>query len=611
MNAQEAISYIEACTWSTTRLGLTRTRELLRALGDPQKRLRFVHVAGSNGKGSTCAMLASVLQKAGYRTGLYTSPYIQTFCERIQINGENISEDALAEITNRVRKIADAMEDHPSQFELVTAIAMEYYAAQTCDIVVLEVGMGGALDSTNVIDAPEVAVITNIGLEHTEYLGSTLEEIAKTKGGIIKPGCHCVAYPSASEVQQTLAALCREKNVPFSVADTGLIHCESDSLSGQCFTFGSWEHLLLPLLGEHQLRNAAVALTTIETLRARGWSIPDAAVREGFRTTKWPARMEVLHTQPLFLLDGGHNPQCAEALVRGIDRYLPGQKVTFLMGVLADKDSDSMLELMRPYGASYVCLTPDNPRALSGEALAEKLRALGAEAAAAADIPDGIDAALRLGRPVVAFGSLYLAGEIRTRFPAVMKRFQRRQALARRKALSPSERADSSRQLCNQILRSAAYRNAETILVYNAFGSEADLSVLIEQAVADGKNVCWPCCISGIEMLALAPTSDSGWRTGAFGIREPVPDHSERIEPDEIDLVLIPCAAFDRFGNRLGMGAGYYDRFLPQCTHAVRMIAAFEAQREALIYTEPTDIPVQLIATQTGIHTAVQKEDAT
>ena len=223
MNASSAISYIESCTWSATRLGLGRTQELLHALGDPQKKLRFIHVAGSNGKGSTCAMLASILTHAGYRTGLYTSPYIQTFCERIQIDGVNVPEDDLARITERVRVFADRMEDHPSQFELVTAIAMEYYAECACDIVVLEVGMGGALDSTNVIDAPEVAVITNIGLEHTEYLGSTLESIAETKGGIIKTGCSCVCYPSEPVVLETVSRLCRDRNVPIQVADIGAL----------------------------------------------------------------------------------------------------------------------------------------------------------------------------------------------------------------------------------------------------------------------------------------------------------------------------------------------------------------------------------------------------
>ena len=193
LTPEEAISYIENYGWSTTKLGLDRTKALFSALGDPQKNLKFIHVAGSNGKGSTCAMLSSVLKEAGYKTGLYISPYIEVFNERIQINGEHIPGDRLAKITERVMAIADSMEDHPSQFELVTAIGIEYFYEENCDIVVLEVGMGGALDSTNAIDAPEVAIITNIGLEHTEYLGDTIEEIAATKGGIIKEGCSCVS----------------------------------------------------------------------------------------------------------------------------------------------------------------------------------------------------------------------------------------------------------------------------------------------------------------------------------------------------------------------------------------------------------------------------------
>lgn len=203
MTEREAIKYIEAQGWSETRLGLDRTRTLLAALGSPEKKLRFVHVAGSNGKGSTCAMLDSILRCAGYHTGLYTSPYIERFNKRIRIDGEDISSSDLSRITERVRAIADAMDDHPSQFELVTAIAMQYFYENRCDIVVLEVGMGGALDSTNVIPAPEVAVITNIGPEHTEYLGNTISEIAAAKAGIIKPGCLTVCYdgdPAATSV---------------------------------------------------------------------------------------------------------------------------------------------------------------------------------------------------------------------------------------------------------------------------------------------------------------------------------------------------------------------------------------------------------------------------
>ena len=277
MTSQEAISYIENYTWSTTRLGLDRTRELLHALGDPQKKLKFIHVAGSNGKGSTCAMLDAILRSAGYRTGLYISPYIQDFCERMQVDGLNIPGEDLARITEHVRVFADAMEDHPSQFELVTAIAMQFFAEQQCDIVVLEVGMGGALDSTNVIDFPEVAVITNIGLEHTEYLGDTLTLIAEAKGGIIKPGCTAVCYDSDPEVMDTLQRICREQNAQYLVSRERDLESLSHSLDGQRFMWKGHEYSL-SLLGAHQLRNAAVVLETISSLRFKGWSILECPV---------------------------------------------------------------------------------------------------------------------------------------------------------------------------------------------------------------------------------------------------------------------------------------------------------------------------------------------
>ena len=220
MTPQEAIAYIETGIWSTMRLGLDRTYELLDLLGNPQKKLKFIHVAGSNGKGSTCAMLDEILHRAGYRTGLYTSPYILSFCERMRVNGEDIPGERLAEVTEKVRALAESMEDHPSQFEMVTAIALEYFYQSGCDIVVLEVGLGGETDSTNAIDAPEVAVITNIGLEHTEYLGDTLEKIAAVKGGIIKTGCHAVCYDGAPEVSATIAKVLSWRSISVHAAYT-------------------------------------------------------------------------------------------------------------------------------------------------------------------------------------------------------------------------------------------------------------------------------------------------------------------------------------------------------------------------------------------------------
>ena len=595
MTPQEAIAYIENYTWSTTRLGLERTRALLRALGDPQRELKFVHVAGSNGKGSTCAMLDSILRTAGYRTGLYTSPYIQDFCERMRVDGENIPGDTLARLTKRVKAIADEMEDHPSQFELVTAIAMEYFREAGCEIVVLEVGMGGALDSTNAIDAPEVAVITNLALEHTEYLGSTLTAIAETKGGIIKPGCDAVAYPNVPEITDTLERLCAKRGVPLVWADFAAITPVSDSLAGQVFDYANQKALTLPLLGAHQLRNAAVAITVIETLRRRGWSISDDALRQGLAETKWPARFEVLHRAPLFLLDGGHNPQCAKALADCVEKYLPGEKPVFLMGVLADKDYEAMLRTVLPLGREFICLTPDNPRALTGEALAEAIGAMGGKAQAAENIPDGIRRALAVGGPVVAFGSLYLAGAIRTAFPRAMKKHQRTLALAARAALSPAERAQRSGWLAENVRALPEYQRAKTVMLYCAVGAEADLSALTE----DGKRFCYPCCLSKTEMAAMVP---EGWRSGAFGIREPDPERSETVDPAEIDLILAPCSAFDLDGHRLGMGAGYYDRFLPRCGNAAVAAVAFEAQKLEQVCVEETDRTMDCMVTEETVY---------
>lgn len=415
MTPRQAIDYIEHYGWSTTRLGLDRTRELLRKLGEPQKKLKFVHVAGSNGKGSTCAMLDAILRAAGYRTGLYTSPYIQDFCERIRIDGQNIPGEALADVTERVRTVAEAMEDHPSQFELVTAAAMLYFAEQRCDIVVLEVGMGGALDSTNVIDCPEVAVITNIGLEHTEYLGDTLEKIAATKAGIIKSGCRAVCYDGASEVTAVIRRVCAERNVPLRFADYRKVEPLGQNLDGQRFRWNGTEYRLA-LLGAHQLRNAATVLETVAALRESGWSIPETAVREGLERVKWPARLEVMQREPLFLIDGGHNPQCAEALSASLRELLGEKKAVFLLGVLADKDYPRMMALLTPLAQEFICLTPLSDRALPADELAAYLQAQGAKATACADIPAGLRAAFAAAGTdgaVVAFGSLYLVGAIR------------------------------------------------------------------------------------------------------------------------------------------------------------------------------------------------------
>ena len=416
MTYEEALTYIHSVCWKGSVPGLSRTQELLERLGNPEKTMKYVHITGTNGKGSTAAMTASVLRRAGYRTGLYTSPFLWRFNERMDVDGVDISDEELAEITAEVKPFADAMEDHPTEFELVTVIAFVYFARHNCEIVVLEVGMGGALDSTNVIPAPEVAVMTNIGLDHTEYLGSTLEKIAATKAGIIKPGTRVVLYPSTPGVEATVEQVCRERQTPLTVADFAAIVPEKWDFSGQSFDYHEFRGVRLPLLGNHQLRNCAVVLETVEALRRQGWSISDEQLYDGIRDTVWPGRFELLRRDPVFIVDGGHNPQCMEALADNMRTYLAGRDITALTGVMADKDYSDMYAMVAPYISRFVTVTPDNPRAMGAEELAAFLSRFGKPARAAPTVEQGVLEAMALAGKdgvVLAFGSLYMTGTIR------------------------------------------------------------------------------------------------------------------------------------------------------------------------------------------------------
>ena len=415
MTAQEAVEYIHSITWMGSKPGLERTEELLRLMGDPQKKLKFVHIAGTNGKGSTAAMTASILEKAGYKVGLFTSPCIFRFNERIQVNGQQITDEELAEITSFVKPLAASMADHPTEFELVSCIGFEHFLRKGCDIVVLEVGMGGALDSTNVIPAPEVAVITNIGLDHTDYLGNTLEEIARTKSGIFKEGCHAVVYRSTPEVEAVLEEVCIHKNIPLVYPNFDGLRLISHSLEGQIFDCGSRLALELPLLGDHQLHNAAVVLSVVDTLIARGFKISEENIYDGIRETRWPGRFDIVRRDPLFIIDGGHNPQCIEALTKNIRDYLADRRVIALTGVLADKDYGEMFRPVMGLVEQFVCITPPSPRKLEASALAEHLQKEGCKATACQSIEDGVKKAIALAGKdgmVLCFGSLYSIAEI-------------------------------------------------------------------------------------------------------------------------------------------------------------------------------------------------------
>ena len=419
MELEQALAFIHGTDWKGSRLGLERMRELMRRLGEAQDHLKFIHVAGTNGKGSTSTMLASILTAAGYKTGLYTSPHLVRVNERFRIDGSDIPDAALCRAAEAVKEASDGMADAPTEFEILTAMGFWYFAAEKCDVVVLEVGLGGRLDATNVIKPPEAAVITNIGLEHTAVLGRTLPGIAREKAGIIKPGTTAVTYPVDAAVDAVYREICAERNAAWRGAAFDTLRERAHSLAGQRFDYKDEKDLTLHLLGAHQRKNAALAIETVGVLREKGWRIPESALREGLSAARWEARFELLRTNPPVIADGAHNPQCVEALARSLDEYLPGQKVIFLLGVLADKNYEEMLARLLPYGKKFFCLTPGSPRALSADALCACLRAKGADAAVCASAAEGAHRAVEESGgeiPVVACGSLYLMGEIREAF---------------------------------------------------------------------------------------------------------------------------------------------------------------------------------------------------
>ena len=418
MNITEALQYIDGTQWFGSKPGLERTEALLDKLGRPQDRLKYIHIAGTNGKGSCAAMLASILKAAGYRTGLYTSPYLFRFHERMQINGEPVSDEALADLVTRIRPLAEAMDDHPTEFELITAAALLWFAEEHCDIVVLEVGLGGRLDATNVIAAPEAAVLMNIGLDHTAVLGDTLEQIAAEKAGILKPGCEAVAYQQQESVLEVFRQKAREVGAGLHVADFSQLVPEFDSLEGQSFTYRG-EPYALALLGDHQLRNAAVVLETVEVLRRRGWRIPRDAVEHGLYATAWPARFELVSEEPPFIVDGGHNPQCAESVRRNLLHYFPESRRVLLVGVLRDKDYPALFDILNEAADAWVCVTPNSERALPAAELGAFLERYGKPVTVCESIPDGVETAREQAGEdgmACAVGSLYMAGAVRACF---------------------------------------------------------------------------------------------------------------------------------------------------------------------------------------------------
>ena len=414
---EETLQYLQFDNWAQSAPGLARSRELLGLLGDPQKKLKFVHIAGTNGKGSTAAMLAAVLQSAGYRTGLYTSPHLLRFHERMRVNGEEIDDNSLISLTNTVRNAAESMSEMPTGFEIMTAIAFLYFVQERCDIVSLEVGLGGRIDSTNVIPAPEVCVVMNIGLEHTAILGDTLEKIAAEKCGIIKRGAHAVLFGQTEGVEAVAREKCTQEGVTLTVTAQEKLERISSSLDGQVFKYRGRGPYHLRLLGEYQLLNALTVIDTCTALRSRGWEkLTDEAIDSGLSAARWPGRLELLRRSPDFIVDGAHNPQCVDALMDSLAALYSGKKLIFLTGVLRDKDWQQMLRRALPLAKAFVVITPPSARALDENELAGWLRAQGIEAIPAAGTDDGVRRALAIAGKddaICSWGSLYFTGEVR------------------------------------------------------------------------------------------------------------------------------------------------------------------------------------------------------
>ena len=413
-----AIDKIHSLDKFGSRPGLNRIQQFLDILGNPQDRLSFIHVAGTNGKGSVCRLLSSILRAAGYKTGLFISPYIVDFRERIQINDELISEQTLQNAVDRTFPVIEKLRDKGcviTEFEYVTALEFLIHAEAGCDIVVLETGMGGLLDCTNVIKAPMCSVITKIGLDHTAVLGDTIEQIAEQKCGIIKSGSVVVTSPQRNEAMSVIEKSCGDKNVPLIKSESLDLEIKNVSLSGTTLIYKGLE-LNLKLLGGHQVENAQTALAAVEII-CKTFNITDESIINGFMNTSNPARFELLKENPFVILDGAHNPDGIEALVNSYKEYFGEKKAVLILGMLADKDSKSSVKLLRGFFDTVYTVPVSNPRTLSSEALAEECGEYFEHVQAFDSVFEAFDRAYQLckasGKTLVIAGSLYLAGQIR------------------------------------------------------------------------------------------------------------------------------------------------------------------------------------------------------
>lgn len=430
MNYTEARAYVDSTERFGIKPGLERITKMLAYVGNPQDKLKFVHVAGTNGKGSTCTMMASVLMEAGYKTGLFTSPFVIDFRERFMVDGEMISENEFAEIMTRVRTVNDLLEKSGTsltQFELITAVALLWFVQKECDVVVLECGLGGRLDSTNVIRAPLCSVITKISLDHTDILGDTVEKIASEKAGIIKPGCPVVLAPHQEQAAvRVIEKKCAEIGSSLIVSGMDTVSVKTMLPTMSEIYYGGLR-LMIPLAGAHQFENAVTTVNAARELNERGLVISDDQIVSGIAKAKIPARFEIISHAPLVVVDGAHNPDGVEALCSSVDALLGGRSIVGIIGMLRDKAYEEALSQIIPRFDMVLTVTPDSPRALSAKELAacaERFAGEGVSVKPVDSLKKAASIALDMtdeASAVVVCGSLYLASAMRPVLQAMIE----------------------------------------------------------------------------------------------------------------------------------------------------------------------------------------------
>lgn len=419
MNYYEARQYLTEVTKYGSVPGLDSIRELMRRLGNPQDKLKFIHIAGTNGKGSVLAYLSTILKKAGYRTGRYVSPTLFSYRERIQADGEMIGREDLARLTEIVRDASEDMERdglaHPTSFETETAVAWLYFVEKNCDIVVLETGMGGKLDATNIVRTTVLEILTPVSMDHMEFLGDTLAAIAGQKAGIIKPHTAVVSAPQEDEAMEVIEKICRDKECTLHTVDQG---CLSDVVYGwdrQKLSYRNWKDVEISLAGRYQIQNAMTALEAVNALRELEYKIADSDVYEGMRETVWRGRFTVIRKNPAVILDGAHNPAAARELKASLEQYFSGRTLRYIFGMFRDKDHEKVIELTAPLAEHIITVeTPDNVRATPAETLKKEVAGVNPSVEAAKSIADAVEKTFSQASPedvIVIFGSLSFLGE--------------------------------------------------------------------------------------------------------------------------------------------------------------------------------------------------------